>query len=344
MIRRLASLLVVTLAPSLGHAVDAQFSQHPVKSVPDGDRIVVVYAGMPITVRLAHVVLPETGPVRTQAREAIEAIVKGKQARAAYCPEAGLDQAGLPYVYLSVGTKLVNESLVREGLARYDDRGTPSPFYKVKMASADSSARRAKSGIWASDMAAAPQRAEAAPAATPSDSGAVAFASTDEPGVVYSELNSSQFHLATCRWAKQMSAQRRIRYKSFESAEKAGKRPCWICLSEQAKQVVFGGGGKDQKVNVVPGKGPLVALDGALHASNCPKALERPGACRTIKTPKQAEAEGLKPCTLCLRLAGGDVPLPEKGECIGRAPPHRRPCRRAPADESGLCLHCQGKE
>jgi hypothetical protein len=162
--------------------------------------------------------------------------------------------------------------------------------------------------------------------------------------VVYSELNSSQYHLPTCRWALQMSPQRRIRYRSAEAAERAGKHPCWICLAERARRAAFGDMKAPGKVRVVQGKGPIVALDGVFHAPNCEEVLGKADRCTSFPTVTAARAAGLKPCHHCLRLAGGEVPLPEQGECIGRAPPHRRPCRRAPADESGLCLYCQGKE
>jgi len=346
MIRR-SMLCLVCFAglSSVAYGVDAQFQRHPVSSVPGGDRVVVIYAGLPVTVRLAHVTLPGSSKLQGNAREMVERLLKGKLVRAAYSPEAGLDENGLPQVFLSAGTKLVNEQLVRNGLARYDDHGKPSKYYKVKMASADKAARGAKLGLWSSGEAVAVASARP-PRQRPRPRTAVAamVGAPQRAGVVYSELNSSQFHLPTCRWAKQMSPQRRIRYKSIDMALKAGKRPCWICLSEEAKKAVFGGHAASRKIRVLTGKGALVAVDGVFHACNCEEILDRGDDVVTVRTPKEAMQAGLKPCKKCLRLAGGEVPLPEKGECIGRAPPHRRPCRRAPADESGLCLYCQGKE
>jgi endonuclease YncB( thermonuclease family) len=347
MIRRCVLGVVCVASVSVNaFAVDAQFQRHPVSSVPGGDRVVIVYAGLPVTVRLAHVALPASAELQQDARQAVEKLVKGKLVRAAYSPEYGLDENGLPRVFLSAGTKIVNEELVREGLAKYEDGGKPSKFYRTKMASADKAARHAKRGVWASGGAVVASTGGRRPIgrSRPSVAMATVTAPREAAGVVYSELNSSQFHLPTCRWARQMSPQRRIRYKSVESAIKTGKRPCWICLSEQAKTSVFGSGKSGRKVKVLAGKGALVSVDGMVHACNCEDILNRGDDVVTVQTPKEAESAGVRPCKKCLRLAGGEVPLPEKGECIGRAPPHRRPCRRAPADESGLCLYCQGKE
>jgi endonuclease YncB( thermonuclease family) len=325
-------------------ASNAQFERHPVKAVTGGDRVVIVYAGMPVTVRLAHVALPGDEAARSAARARIEALVKGKRVRAAYSPEAGIDASGLPQVYLFAGIENVNEQLVREGLARYDRGTAPSKYYHKKMAAADGAARRKKSGIWASGTAVAAVRTPPGRKLTrprgPRPKMVVGVG--DAAGVVYSELNSSQFHLASCRWARRMSPQRRIRYASIASAQRAGKRPCFICQSAAAtKHLRPAGRGK---VRILRGYGPLVGHAGLFHAPNC-KELPRDGkGCTSFATPKAAAAANVKPCTYCLRLAGGNVPLPEKGECIGRAPPRRRPCRRAPSGPSGLCLHCLGKE
>ena len=64
-------------------------------------------------------------------------------------------------------------------------------------------------------------------------------------------------------------------------------------------------------------------------------------------TLDEAKASGRQACVECLRLnapPGAPPCLPQAGECIGRCPPYFRPCMRAPADASGLCLMCQGKE
>ena len=64
-------------------------------------------------------------------------------------------------------------------------------------------------------------------------------------------------------------------------------------------------------------------------------------------TLKAAKASGRKPDPISLRLTalpGYPVDKPLPGECIGRALPYFRPCRRAPGDASGLCLECQKGE
>jgi hypothetical protein len=216
------------------------------------------------------------------------------------------------------------------------------------MADADSHARKAKAGIWAGGgaeaVAATPARTRPGgrrrPRGVPVPRAAVARA--DPAGTVYSELNSSQYHLPTCRWARRMSPQRRIRYASAAAATRAGKRPCFICFEQAAKQALPGA--QKREVRIVPGVGPLVGLKSVFHAPNCDRLPDDGAGCASFSTVKAATAAGLSPCTRCLRLSGGMVPLPLPGECIGRAPPGRRPCRRPPADASGLCSYCQGKE
>ena len=340
-----AVLALAHLAPRVALSASAQFQTHPVRSVPRGDRIVVEYAGLPVTVRLAQIVVPDSAA--EEARAALESLVKGRRIRVAYCPEAGLDAEGLPQAYAIAGIKNVNQELVRRGLARYEAGAKRSRHYHQKMVSADAAARKVKAGIWAS-VASGPAERPAA------QSPAVGLGRSHARGSarrllkgrgVYSELNSSMYHLATCRWAKQMSPQRRIRYRSYDAAERAGKKPCWMCLAERAQGAMQAGLGakRGKRVRVIRGKGPLVGHEGVFHAANCEKILDKAERCASHGTVGEARAAGLGPCTRCLRLSGGPIPLPQKGECVGRAPPHRRPCRRAPADDSGLCSYCQGK-
>lgn len=328
--------VLLALAPRTVSAFSAQFQRHPVQSVPRGDRVVVDYAGLPVTVRLAHLGFAGSGQAMTEAQKRIRTLVTGKRVRVAYCPEAGLDADGFPQVYVFAGVLNVNEELVQKGLARYEPGKKPSRHYHQKMARADSIAREAGLGLWASG---GPARKEGAPAAV-----AVASPAPGEAGPAggcYSELNSSLYHTANCRWALRMSPQRRIRYRSFGAAERVGKKPCWICLGERANKKAFGH--VKRTFRTVRGKGPLLGYRGRFHAPNCEEILDRANECAEFKTAGAPKAAGLAPCTLCLRLSGGEVPLPSPGECIGRAPPHRRPCRRAPSGESGLCLRCLGK-
>jgi endonuclease YncB( thermonuclease family) len=341
--KALAVLACAILAPSASLAVDARFQLHPVRAVPNGDRLVVEYAGLPVTVRLVHLAFPSSPDALSSARAAIEQLVKGKRVRVAYCPEAGLDAEGLPQVYVTAGIRNVNEQLVRKGLARYDPAPKRSKHYHIKMTSADAAARRARAGIWGSGEAAATTRARTV-AAVSRGRAAGPVGAKEPPGVVYSELSSSMYHLPSCPWAHRMSAQRRIRYRSSQAAERAGKKPCWSCMGERAKKQAFGSPAVRARARVVAGKGPLVGRKGFFHAPNCERILAKPaGELESFGSVSQAKGKGLKPCERCLRLGGGPIPLPGHGECAGRAPPHRRPCRRAPAGGSGVCLYCQGK-
>ncbi len=327
-------LALLLLAPGALSA-SAQFQTHAVKAIPKAGRIVVIYAGMPVTVRLAQIALPESPGAEAEVCAAVAELVKGKKVRVAYCPEAGLDPDGLPQVYAIAGIKNINEQLVRLGLARYNAGDKRSPHYHQKMVSADAAARRAKAGMWADGGT--PLAVAASPSARGSGGRRLA-------GGVYSELNSSMYHVAACRWAKQMSSQRRIRYKTSHAAERAGKKPCWICLAERAQGAMRAAlGPKRRVVRVVRDKGPLVGHAGVFHAPNCERILKKAAECTSYATASEAKADALSPCRRCLRLSGQPVPLPRKGECSGRAPPHRRPCRRKPSGESGLCSYCQGK-
>ncbi|MHC5058909.1 MAG: thermonuclease family protein [Planctomycetota bacterium] len=339
MLRHVASMgLAAVLACGTAEAANVQFQKHPVREVPRGDRVVVSYAGLPVTVRLAHLVFPESPGLLSQGRDALETLLRGRQVRVTYSPQAGLDDEGRPFVYLDTGSAVVNAELIRKGLARYEHGGKPSTAYRAKMQLADAYARRKRVGIWQGGAAAATAAAKPGarrPAVSATVQGAL------EAGGFYSELNSSTYHVAACRWAQRMSAQRRIRYASADAAKRAGKRACFMCMSEKANKGLPGGGGK---VRIVSGKGPIVGHGRAFHAPNCEKVLDKPaGELASHDTVETAKAAGLAPCDACLRLSGGRMPLPSKGECIGRSPPYRRPCRRAPADASGLCLYCQGK-
>ena len=101
----LAVLAFAVLAARASSASDARFQLHPVRAVPNGDRIVVEYAGLPVTVRLAHLAFPSSPDALARARAAVEQLVKGKRVRVAYCPEAGLDAEGLPQVYVTAGDR-----------------------------------------------------------------------------------------------------------------------------------------------------------------------------------------------------------------------------------------------
>jgi hypothetical protein len=329
------------LACGTAAAANVQFQKHPVRAVPRGDMVVVSYAGLPVTVRLAHLVFPESPGLLERGRAALETLLKGKRVRVTYSPEAGLDGEGRPFVYLDTGSAVANAEIIKTGLARYEHGGKPSRAFKVKMQLADAFARRKHVGIWEKGAVVASAPAKPVGRARVVAATVTAAPAGLEPGGLYSELNSSTYHLAACRWAQRMSAQRRIRYASADAAKRAGKRPCFMCMSDKANKGLPGGGGK---VRVVAGKGPLVAYGSAFHAPNCEKVLGKlAGKLAGLATVEAAKAAGLKPCDGCLRLSGGRMPMPSEGECIGRSPPYRRPCRRAPADTSGLCLYCQGK-
>lgn len=329
-----AVVAMLMLSHGAADASNAQFQRHPLLSVPLGDRVVVNYAGMPVTVRLAH--LNFDGGNLSGAKTLIENLSKRKLVRVAFSTEAGLDENGFPNVFMTIGGKLANAEIVKAGFAAYDNGGKPSKYYHVKLAAAVKAA--AKAGHAVSVSAKPPRK----PSAAKSN------ASTASPGVsggsYYAELQSSNYHTAHCRWARQMSSQRRIRYKSVDAAERAGKMPCWICMEKRAKAAMMGNKSRDGGVKVVAGAGPLVGLVKTFHAPNCERILKKKASdLKSFDTVAAAKRAGLAACTRCLRLDNKLIPAPGPDECIGRAPPGRRPCRRAPANKSGLCSHCLGK-
>lgn len=328
-------LALAALTPTVLAAADARLKYYPVQSVPGSDRVVVEYARLPITVRLAHLQVPASDEARAAAKQSLEGLVKGRKVRVSYSPEAGLDSAGLPQAYIILqGNRNVNAQLVKQGLARYQPGEKPMRYYHQAMQKSQRAAQSAKLGLWAKAPAGAP--APAAARGTPGRE------PTLVAGAIYAELYGSIYHRASCRWSRQMSPQRRIQYRSVDAAEKVGKRPCWICMSRRAETALMGN--QSKRIQAVTGKGPLLGYQGEFHGPTCSKILRHGDECAEFTTADAARAGGLRPCNLCLRLRGGMIPLPERGECAGRAPPHRRPCRRAPADASGLCLLCLGKE
>lgn len=322
----IVSLVCAILLPAVSNA-GSSTKPYPVMEVPSGDRVIVKYAGLPVTVKLAHLNFDD-GDLDA-AKALIKKLSKNKNVRVAFCPEAGLDENGFPLVYLIALTKNINVEIVAAGYASYDDGGKPSKYYGIKMKrAAEKSGKAVKSTSRTSRSSS-------------KSSSRSSRSSSLSRGKYYAELQGSQYHTASCRWAKKINKQRRIAYSSPQAAEKANKSPCWICMEARASSRM--GGGEDA-IKTLEGAGPLVGYGKTFHASNCKKILsKKASSVKSFATVEEAKAASFEPCILCLRLGGGAIPLPEEGECIGRAPPGRRPCRRAPADESGLCSYCLGR-
>ena len=338
---RIACFLALFLtAPSALQAASASLQKHPVQAV-QGDRLVVNYAGLPVTVRLADIAMDEN--MKSHANLKIHALIDKQPVRVVFSEEAGLDENGLPQVYIiTKGYRNVNVQLVEHGLAKYNNNSKPPKRYHGMMVTAERTAQRQKRGVWSGggggDAATASVGETSSAAAKP------AAAEAASGGECYSELNSSQYHSPNCKWTARMNPQRRIRYKSFEAAEKSNKRPCWICLPKRAEERTFGGHNtksSETAVQFAKGKGPIMGYQGEFHSPVCPKLRGKTGLSGYPNKDLARASGGLKPCNFCLRLR---YKPPGPGECMGRSPGYWRPCQRKAVGNSGLCNICQGKE
>jgi endonuclease YncB( thermonuclease family)/methylphosphotriester-DNA--protein-cysteine methyltransferase len=356
---RSPAILVSALTASLlAAAVRADAAMivgtHPVLETRDGGVLLLNFNGLPIQVRMACIRMADG------SLEKVSQMLKGQSVRIEYADELGCDDAGRPMVYVLRGGTVLNVELVRGGLASYDSSKARSQRYDEHLAAAEAAAKREKVGMWAvSSEAAGGHRAPcgeagegggAAPAA-PSKTAPAAIASAGGPaaapaGAVYSELRSSQYHSPNCRYAKRIAANSLIVYASVEKAEQAGKHPCWVCFAERAEKSAFGA----KEVNAAAAAlGKLVGLksDKLFHSPCCPRIRNaKREDIVGFQTLEEAQGSGRQACYDCLRLRtlpGAPPCPPEKGECIGRAPPYFRPCMRPAADASGLCSECQGR-
>jgi endonuclease YncB( thermonuclease family) len=324
-------LVAVCAVPILAWAPGARAldlaGSHKVEDVIAPDRVRIGFNGLPVVVRLANV------KARAEAKVALYEMVGGKSVSLAYADELGLDESGVPYVYLVLGAdkdrKVVNVELIARGVADYDFSRARSRLFDRDFSAALDKARQAKAGMW-SGGAGAPQ-------VTPPDAA----------GGVVAEMNSSLYHLPTCLDAQRLSASNMIRYASPEAAERAGKSACPRCQQQHTQQTA-GGSGRTQDGRAVRA-GKLIGLKSDptyFYSPVAPKLKGVPASDMIgFETLDAARASGRKadPMSLRLNAPPGFPPCPpEPGECIGRAAPYFRPCRRAPADASGLCLECQG--
>jgi methylphosphotriester-DNA--protein-cysteine methyltransferase len=110
--------------------------------------------------------------------------------------------------------------------------------------------------------------------------------------------SSKKVHRADCRWGMKTSPAKRVYFKTYEEAAKAGYIPCKACKPDLAA----GGAG------AVKSKAPAAA-EGEFCASVKGKAFHRPSCMwaskispRNLvryKTREEAIAAGKKPCSTC---------------------------------------------
>lgn len=310
-------------------------SKYKVRKVLNGLQFIIDFNGIGLPLNLVHL------DVQNQkgAKELLLKTIQGKKLTIIPEEAEGLTEMGMQQVYAfyKVGSKktFVNELLIKKGFANYKE-GKSEKYKKLlallKKAGGNSESSSSKSS-----------------------------ASSDSE--YCSELYSSKYHKLSCRWAKKMNPQSRIIYETMVSAEKAKKKPCNSCLFERvgelrklkAKQKKTSVSSKPksqtkQKEKTSETKSKSKKAVGALFATKSSKYFYSPISKElakfdskdliAYKNVKNAKAAGKKPDPRTLRIGNPVMPPPKGKECIGRALPYLRPCRRETEDPTGLCEPC----
>jgi micrococcal nuclease len=140
------------VAPSPAQPLAA--GTYAVERVVDGDTIIIE----PDTrVRLIGVDTPETvqpdhpeEPYGAEAARFTRAFLAGGRARLSFDRER-FDRYGRHLAYVWVGERMLNEALVREGLARFEPQFDYQEPIKRRFREAQKEAQAAKLGIWSAD-------------------------------------------------------------------------------------------------------------------------------------------------------------------------------------------------
>jgi|SaaInlStandDraft_1057018.scaffolds.fasta_scaffold09868_4 hypothetical protein len=308
--------LCLLIDSSWANAKNWLTSKYEVKSIQGGDRFSVDFNGLALMVRLVSVKISDS----KGAKKYLEESIKGKKITIIPEESAGTSSEGFQFVYAILksddGNLFANEELIKKGFATYDN--VESKTYDklqtaLKKASLEQTTLHLK----------------------------VKQTDFDNKDKVCSELYSKRYHLMSCRWAKMIDAQSRIVYKGFPAAEKAGKQPCSKCLYERVKNKRV----EEKKSGGTSGAAHVGGLFGVekykRFYSPVSKRLRRidKGVVK-FETLKDAKASGYKADPGSLRIDNPVLPAPTGKECIGRALPYLRPCRRETELPTGLCEPC----
>ena len=140
------------------HAIEP--GVYHVARVVDGDTLVVseprervrlIGADTPETVKPNHPVEP-WGP---QATEFTKAFLSGGEVRLEFDAESR-DKYGRILAYVWVGDRMLNEELIRAGLARAEMQYRYSAANKARFRQAESEAQAARRGIWSGEKSSLP--------------------------------------------------------------------------------------------------------------------------------------------------------------------------------------------
>lgn len=190
-----------------------------VKKVIDGDTILLLsgekvrYIG--IDAPEMHHKNKDVMEMGEKAKQFNQSLVGGKKIRLEYDVEQ-YDKYGrvLAYVYLpaqaGVGGTFVNAAMVKEGYAQVYTF-PPNVKYQELFLKLQKEARDAGKGLWA-DIA------QIHESRTPNPDSRFVASKTSEP-----------FHHVWCKWAKKISKENRVYYKTRQEALKALHRPCHVC-------------------------------------------------------------------------------------------------------------------
>jgi endonuclease YncB( thermonuclease family) len=225
----------------------------PVISIPDADRVVIRFQGLPVDVPLAYVDAPTEAPARAACQQRLSKLLTGRKVALLFRPSFGTDVNGAARVQLTLDHADVNSLLVADGYARFRPGVHSDSDYDDPVRHAQERAQSNKVGIWSHDgvWAAAPAAGDATaaaptattPAPAPDQSAAakttppaadagdatakpVAAAATAPgtfPGPFCSEIDSKYYFPSGHKGVATVNPQRLIFYSDEAAAQKAGK-------------------------------------------------------------------------------------------------------------------------
>jgi micrococcal nuclease len=164
--RALAVLLVMVALVAARYFLGGPLPPNPAQALAEGSYVVVrvvdgdtIIVGPQATVRLIGVDTPETvqpeHPVEPWGKEADQftrAFLAGGSLRLSFDRER-FDRYGRHLAYAWVGPRMLNEELLRAGLARWEPQYRYAEPMKRRFREAQKEAQRAQMGIWSGDNA-----------------------------------------------------------------------------------------------------------------------------------------------------------------------------------------------
>jgi endonuclease YncB( thermonuclease family) len=222
-------------------------------AIPDADRVVIRYQGLPVDVPLAYVDAPSEGPARTACQQRLSKLLTGRKVALLFRPSFGTDASGAARVQLTLDRTDVNSLLVADGYARFRPGVHSDSDYDDPVRHAQERAQSGKVGIWSHDgvwastgaagetTATTPAATADAPASAPAADQAVSAktpapaaesieapakpgaAPASFPGPFCSEIDSKYYFPSGHKGVASVNPQRLIFYADEADAQKAGK-------------------------------------------------------------------------------------------------------------------------